>query len=113
MLRLPISPDRFRKAIVMPWQPQPTPQPMPEPSSSWPLVGMFGLGLAVGLALGRGSASEQARDQLHKMSGRLGTTADGLITPIRQRASLGGDLSVEPEAAPVVPSGPSDLLSAP
>jgi hypothetical protein len=112
MLRLPISPDRFREAIMMPRQPQPVPQPMPQPSP-WPLVGMFGLGLAVGLALGRGSASELVREQLRQMGGRVGTTAGGLMTPIRLRAGLGDDRFPEPEAVPVVPPGPSDLPPSP
>lgn len=112
MLRLPTIPDRFREAVVMPWQPQPDPQPIPQPSS-WPLVGMFGLGLAMGLALGRGSSSELVREQLRQMSGRVGTTAGGLMTPIRQRAGVGADHSVQPEAAPVVPPSPSDLPQSP
>ncbi len=108
MLRLPIIPDRFREAIVMPWQPQPTPQPVSQPSL-WPLVGMFGLGLAVGLTLGAGSSSGLVREQLRQMSGRVGTTAGGLMTPIRQRASQGGDYSAHPSDVPIVPPGPSDL----
>jgi hypothetical protein len=107
MLRLPTSPIRFREAIMTPWLSQPIPQPMPQPNS-WPLVGMFGLGLAVGLALGRGSASELVREQLRQMGGRVGTTAGDLMTPIRLRAGQGGDRYAAPGATPVVPPGPSD-----
>lgn len=108
MLRLPITPDRFREAIVMRWQPQPAPEPIPEPSP-WPMVGMFGLGLAIGLALGGGWSFARVREQLRQMGDRVGPTAGSLMSPIRERRHLGSDVSVRSEAAPVVPPGPSDL----
>jgi hypothetical protein len=93
---------------VVPWQPQPVPQQFHQPSP-WPLVGMFGLGLAVGLALGGGWSSGMVREQLRQIGGGFGTTAGRLMTPIRQRASAGGNNSVRLDAAPVVPPGPGDL----
>ncbi len=106
MLRLPIIRDRFRDAVIVPWQAQPSPPPSPAPSH-WPLIGMFGLGMGVGIALGGGLLSfAPARQQLQRMSGRFATIAGGLVTPIRDRAKLTRDQFVEPEGPPVVAPGP-------
>ena len=81
MLRLPIVPipNRFRESILLPWQPPPPPQPVPQPSP-WPLVGMFALGLTIGLALGAGGSAELVRVQLRQMTGRMGTSTGSLLS---------------------------------
>ncbi|MBJ7602338.1 MAG: hypothetical protein JF888_03970 [Candidatus Dormibacteraeota bacterium] len=102
MLGLPIIRDRFRDAVILPWHAQPTPLPSP-PASPWPLVGMFGMGLGLGIALGSVLLSfDPARQQLQRLSERLTTTAGGLVTPIRERTSLSRDRSVQPEAGPAL-----------
>lgn len=110
MLRLPIVPisNRFREAIMLPWQPPPPPQPVPQPSP-WPLVGMFGLGLTIGLAFGAAWSAERVREQLRQMGGRLGTSTGDLISPIRRRAGLGAGDAAQPELVPTVPPGPSEI----
>ena len=107
MLRLPIVVDRFRNAVILPWQPQPAPPPSPQ-LSPWPLVGMFGMGLVVGTALGGWLGMfGPTRERLQQMSEGVATRASNVSIPIRGRASVAPGEVLESEVPPVVvPPGP-------